>query len=187
MQGGSVLERVRLPSYLAIMKKLLLFFLSFALLAVGCRDNGPKRASVAPLPNMFPSLKELAAAVVQAVADSNEQLLRDFVVTESEYRDVVWVNLDTSETRQLPFDMSWGWNVRDTNISILRYLESYGGHDLQLTRINPPAEVRLRNQIRVHRGTVIFVADGRGDEEAWRILNVVLEYQGWYKVITYHD
>lgn len=158
-----------------------------ALAALGCGEIKPERAATAPLPHMFPSLESLVAAVVQAVADSNEQLLRDFVMTEAEYRDVVWANLDSMETKQVPMEMTWGWNVRDTETSISRYLGSYGGRELQLTRIAPAREVRERNQINVHRGVLIYVAQDGASEEAWKMLNVILEYQGWFKVITYHD
>jgi len=136
---------------------------------------------------MFESPKALAAAVVQAVADSNAELLHNFCLTEQEYRDVVWANLDSNEAKQIPFEMSWGWNVRDTDKSIRRYVQEYAHHELQLTTVHKPRDIRERNKIKIVRGTRIEVSSGQAEPEEWRMLNVILEYQGWYKVITYND
>lgn len=140
-----------------------------------------------PLPHMQPSMEALAATVVQALADSNVDLLYDLVVTKDEYRDVVWANLDPKEINGLPMEDAWLWNARDIDKAVGRFSSDYAHQDMQLIRVSPPRETRVRNEIKVHRGNWIEVAVRDQPEETWRLLNVVLEYKGWYKVIAYND
>ncbi len=141
------------------------------------------------MPNMFPSLESLAAAVVEAVADSNEAKLKSFCVTEQEYRDYVWAKLDPSETNQpgMPVEKAWSWVVRDTDKAARRYVLEYGNLELQMTKITPPKSAKEYPEIKVHRGMRVSVTDSGGSEEEWRLLNVILEYKGWFKVIAYND
>ncbi len=115
--------------------------------------------------------------------------LLSLCVTEQEYRDVVWANLDSSETSQpaMPLERAWSWVVRDTEKAANRYIGEFGGRELQLTKITPPQRVREYPKMKVHRAMRISVTVDGSLEEEWRLLNVVLEYQGWFKVITYND
>lgn len=172
-------------NYPCMNKIYLLIAVCLTSLGIGCGENRPK----APLPNMFPSLDALAAAVVAAVQDSSTEKLLSFCVTEQEYRDIVWANLDSSETSQpaMPVERAWSWVVRDSEKAAQRYVAEFGGRELQMTKTTPPQRVREYEKMKVHRAMRISVAVGGAAEEEWRLLNVVLEYQGWFKVITYND
>ncbi|MCB1060223.1 MAG: hypothetical protein KDB65_08325 [Calditrichaeota bacterium] len=181
------------------MKSVFLVSILFLLLA-GCGNKEKKtesavppteqseRSKEPPLPYMQPTLRDLAAAVVEAVADSNVDLLYNMMVTKDEYRDYVWANLDTVEVRGLTVDEVWGWNARDSDKAIGRMVGDYAHKEIQFTRLDPPRDIRTRGNIKVYRGNWIHVQPRDEQEEAtWRMINVVMEYQGWFKVITYDD
>lgn len=164
--------------------------LSFILLAVfvaSCSSN--KRAKEAPLPNMYSTLDALAAAVVGAIQDSSFEKLQALCLTEQEYRNVVWANLDSSETSQpaMTVERAWSWVVRDTEKAGKRYVSEYGNRELQLTNVGPVKNVKTYPAMAVHRGLRIAVSVDGTEPEEWRLLNVILEYKGWFKVITLND
>ncbi|MCB9357839.1 MAG: hypothetical protein H6508_08390 [Calditrichaeota bacterium] len=170
------------------MKTLLSISLLLALLFGCSTEKKPGQSKEPPLPHMQPSMQALAATVVQAVADSNVDLLYDLVVTKDEYRDVVWVNLDSVEIRGLLLEEVWGWNARDSDKAIARMVGDFAHKEFQMMRLDPPRDTRVRNEIKVHRGNWIHIQERDAPEEdTWRMINVVLEYQGWFKVITYDD
>ena len=151
----------------------------------GCGDESP--AEPAPLPNMFPSLAALADGVVEALEDSSLERLQSYCLTEQEYRDILWANLPAAEVQNMPVEKAWGWVKRDIDKASRRYIDDFGRHDLKLVKTTPPQEVRTYPQIKVHRAFRMTVSDRGAEPEEWRLLNVVLEYKGWYKVIAYND
>jgi hypothetical protein len=187
--GGLEYLRVRRRAFVIpmTMKTLISASLLFVLIFGCASEQKTTRTKEPPLPYMQPSMEALAAAVVQALADSNVDLLYNLVVTKDEYRDIVWANLDPKEINGLPMEEVWSWNARDIDKAIGRYSGEYAHKDMQLVRVNPPRETRIRNEIKVHRGNWIDVALRGEPEETWRLLNVVLEYEGWFKVIAYND
>ncbi|MBK8128187.1 MAG: hypothetical protein IPK53_04340 [bacterium] len=76
---------------------------------------------------------------------------------------------------------------RDIEKASRRYIDDFGRHDLKMVKTTPPQEVRTYPQIKVHRAFRMTVSDRGAEPEEWRLLNVVLEYKGWYKVIAYND
>ena len=151
----------------------------------GCKAYSPSEP--APLPNMFPSLEALAEGVVYAIEDSSLVRLQSFCLTEQEYRDVLWANLPEAEVRNMPVEKAWGWVKRDVEKASRRYIDDYGNHDLEIVKITPPQEIRTYPNLRVHRAYRITVSDRGAEPEEWRLLNVILEYKGWFKVIAYND
>jgi len=136
---------------------------------------------------MFPSLEALAEAVVTALEDSSVERLTSFCLTEQEYRDILWANLPEQETRGMPIEKAWGWVSRDVHKCSLRYMDDFGGSSLKLISVTPPQEVRSYLEIKVHRALRIKVSANGAEPEEWRLLNVILEYKGWFKVIAYND
>lgn len=156
-----------------------------ALWIFGCKANGPTEP--APLPNMFPSLEALAEAIVEAIQDSSLEKLQSYCLTEQEYREILWANLPEAEVRSMPVEKAWSWVKRDVEKSILRYTSDFGKHQLKIVKQTPPQEVRAYPNIKVHRAFRITVSDRGAEPEEWRLMNVVLEYKGWYKIIAYND
>ncbi|MBL0061416.1 MAG: hypothetical protein IPP40_08015 [bacterium] len=151
----------------------------------GCKAKGPSEP--APLPNMFPSLEALAEGIVEAVQDSSLERLQSYCLTEQEYRDVLWANLPEAEVRSMPVEKAWGWVKRDIEKASRRYIDDFGNHQLKIVKLTPPQEVRSYPNIKVHRAFRITVSDRGADPEEWRLMNVILEYKGWYKVVAYND
>ncbi len=136
---------------------------------------------------MFPSLEALADGVVEAIQDSSLERLQSFCLTEQEYRDILWANLPEQEVRNMPIEKAWGWVKRDVEKASRRYIDDFGGHKLTLVKISPPIEVRNYPNIKVHRAFRLSVSDRGAEPEEWRLLNVILEYKGWFKVVAYND
>lgn len=151
----------------------------------GCRSSGPSEP--APLPNMFPSLEAMAEGVVEAIQDSSLERLQSFCLTEQEYSEILWANLPEQEVRNMPVEKAWGWVKRDVEKASRRYIDDFGNHQLKIVKLTSPQEVRSYPNIKVHRAFRITVSDRGAEPEEWRLLNVILEYKGWFKVITYND
>ena len=177
----------------AVLRILLPMFQKLLLLAVVCLSiqscTVGKQANKSPLPNMYSSLDALAAAVVGAIADSSAEKLKALCVTEKEYREVVWANLDSAETshEQMPVERAWSWVERDVDKATRRYVAEFGNRDVRFLRLGAKKNVREYPNIKVHRGQRIVVTADGSDEQEWRLMNVVLEYKGWFKVIAYND
>lgn len=164
-----------------------LIFLAVLVFTIAACSKSERPAP--PLPGMFPSMADLCAAVVGAVQDSSVEKVKALCVTEQEYRDVIWANLDSSETSQakMPVERAWSWVERDVDKAAGRYVSEFGKRDVRFIRLGDKKNVRTYPNMKVHRGQRIIVTVDGAEEEEWRLLNIVLEYKGWFKVIAYND
>lgn len=166
-------------------KQILLALFSTYLFVQGCVSDSQKES--APLPYMFPSLEALALGVVEAIEDSSLERLKSFCLTEQEYHEILWAGLPEQEVRGMPVEKAWSWVVRDVEKAARRYIGDFGGMEIALVKIVPPQEVRSYPTMKVHRAFRVFASANGGEAEEWRLLNVILEYKGRFKVIAYND
>jgi hypothetical protein len=152
-------------------------------------DDGtnPLSADSLLLTNGFPSLDALGRAAVQALNDSSESALQGLMVTESEFRDVIFARTPDSLKAGLPCEQAWLFNVSDSRLAIRRKLESFGGKHLRFVKTFV-ADTTLRYPGKTVFRNVMIVAENPGDGQQvpFRFLNVVGMVGGRCKVVAFH-
>jgi hypothetical protein len=137
--------------------------------------------------NTYGSLDDLARATIKAVEDSNETALRELLVSENEFRNVIWINMDAGEVNGITVEKAYGWNVRDAQKAVNRLLYDWGGKPYKLVKAEVLKETRRFERLSVLRGVVITVRDSKGELQQWNLLNVVVEMNGRYKAIAFDE
>ncbi len=161
------------------------FILLFAVVCCNERRAFEVASADIPLSNTYGSAEDLARAAIRAIEDSSEAGLQALQVSEQEYRNVIWLNLDAKEIGGLGVDKAWGWVQRDGVKAVNRALYDWGGRKWELVETRVLHEVRPRNRMNIIRGLAIVVEDKNGERETWDLLNVVVEMNGRYKVVAF--
>ncbi|HEY3294537.1 MAG TPA: hypothetical protein VGL38_03805 [bacterium] len=154
-------------------------------------DDGTNRMSAdsSLLSQGYRSLNDLGRAAVQALNDTSADELAQLMVTEPEFRDVIFARTPDSLKAGLPWNEAWLMNVSDSHLAIRRKLESLGGQNLRFIRTFVgdstattvfPGKTTYRN--------VIIVAEkpDDGQQIQFRFMNVVAMVGGRCKVVAFH-
>jgi hypothetical protein len=152
-------------------------------------DDGtnPMSADSNLLSSGFPSLAALGEATVKALNDSSADELFKLMVTEREFRDVIFARTPDSLKAGLPVEQAWKWNVSESGLAISRKLIALGGKHLTFlgatvkdTTTVFPGKTTYRN--------VAITAENKDDGNVieFRFLNVVAMVGGRCKVVAFH-
>lgn len=146
----------------------------------GCGRTSPLLA------NAFPSVEQLAAAVVDAVSRNDTATLRALALDEQEFREHVWPELPAARPeRNLPFSYVWGDLRQKSDQALAATVARYTGRRYTLVSVRFDGEATRYPSYVVHRETVVKVRDDQGVEADLRLFGSSLEKDGAWKVFSY--
>jgi hypothetical protein len=158
-----------------------------AIAAASCTTSPaePSRAP-APLAHTFESPDTLARAVLDALAKRDSDRLKALQLSEIEFRQHVWPELDTSRPeRNVPFEYAWGQLKQHSDGSLTGTLGRYGGRSLQFVRTRFTGETTRYQTFSVMRESEIIAADESGRELILRLYGSAMLKDGRYKLYSF--
>jgi hypothetical protein len=145
----------------------------------------PTRAAV-PLANTFESAEALARTVLAALSDKDLPRLRALALSEAEFREVVWPELETSRPeRNVPFDYAWGQMKQRSDGSLQGTFGRYSGRPLTLVRVRFTGETTQYKSFVVMRESEVIAADDTGRELVLHLYGSALVKDGRHKLFSY--
>lgn len=167
------------------MKKFLLVFAA-AVAAASCSTPAEPSRSPAPLANTFESPDALARAVLDALAKNDADRLKAMQLSEAEFRDHVWPELDTSRPeRNVPFDYAWGQMKQRSDGSLSGTVGRYGGRTLRFVETRFTGDSTQYKTFTVMRESEIIAADDTGRELILRLYGSAMVKDGRYKLYSF--
>ena len=149
--------------------------------------TNPMSADSGLLSGGYPSLAALGAATVKALNDSSSDELQKLMVTEQEFRDVIFARTPDSLKAGLPVEQAWNWNVETSDLAIHRKLQSYGGKHLHFLSATVRDTTTVFPGKTTYRNVMIAAEDpDDGKQVQFRFLNVVAMVGGRCKVVAFH-
>ena len=156
------------------------------LTAGGCAGDGGSERPLSPLHHTFPSKEALSLAVLEALAASDFDALRDLALDEVEFRTAVWPDLPSSRPeRNVPFDYAWGDLHQKSINSLRRTVTRHGGERYELVGVRFEGETTPYRTYQVHRETLLDLRDEEGDELTLALFGSILERDGEFKLFSY--
>jgi hypothetical protein len=152
-------------------------------------DDGtnPLSADSGLLSNSFPSLTALGEATVKALNDSSAEELFKLMVTEHEFRDVIFARTPDSLKAGLPVEQAWSWNVETSGLAISRKLEALGGRHFHFLSASVKDTTTVFPGKTTYRNVMIKAENSEnGKQVEFRFLNVVAMVGGRCKVVAFH-
>jgi hypothetical protein len=169
------------------------------LLSAGCGEGdaaeGPARiAEVRPVPQTIAleggvaSLDELLRTVERALADSDTARLFDLMVSEREYREVLYPALPASQPPiNAPFETIWVTHFPEAYRGLLRTVGLYGGRDLHILELRFDRPDQDFGRFILHETSRVDIqVDGRREDNR-RLFGSVIHAGGRWKVLSYPD
>ena len=132
------------------------------------------------------SPESLAEAVLEALEDNDKEALEALWVTREEHRELLWNQLPERNT--FPFEYVRQLNEMNTRKGINNIIRRYGGQKFELVSLEFMEPSESYEGFSVHFGPKLTVrrsADGLEGELP--ILDVVLEWDGRWKLMNYED
>ena len=157
---------------------ILWLLMSTVVLMLGCASSS--------LSNSFSSPEELAQAVLDALADKDEDALWALIITPEEHHDLLWDQLP--ESRTYSFEYAREWSERNSRKGLRNALKRFGGTRFELTKVEFTEESEEYDDFTVFFGTKLHVrrvSDGRTG--TLPILDVMVVYDGRWKLMNYEE
>jgi hypothetical protein len=124
--------------------------------------------------------------VLDALAANDVDRLKALPLSESEFREHVWPELDTSRPeRNVPFEYAWGQLKQRSDEFLRQTLARYGGRRLALVRIGFTGETTQYTSFAVMRDSEVVATDDTGRELVLRLYGSVMVKDGRYKMFSY--
>jgi hypothetical protein len=161
--------------------------LAATLVAAGCTTSPaePSRP-LTPLANTFESPEALARAVLAALEQRDSGRLKALQLSETEFREHVWPELDTSRpARNVPFEYAWGQMKQRSDGSLGATLSRYGGRSLRFVQTRFTGDTTAYQSFSVMRESEIVAADDTGRELILRLYGSAMLKDGRYKLYSY--
>ena len=156
----------------------------------GAKQGGKPEVEqpVATLATEYRSERELAEAVLRAVAANDAEALGRLRVGRTEYLDLLWPEFPQAKDPRHTLAPEFHWNLLDSSSAagIRDVLADFGGSDFELLEVRPSAGVVEYDTFRLLRKFELRVRrrpDGR--EGVLRILGSIVERGGRYKLLSY--
>jgi hypothetical protein len=157
-----------------------------ALATAACSNPSEPSRSAVLLSHTFESADALAGAVLDALARSDAEGLRQLALSETEFRDHVWPELPTSRPeRNVPFEYAWGQMKQRSDGSLGATLSRYGGRRLRFVQTRFTGETTAYQSFSVMRESEIVAADDTGRELILRLYGSAMLKDGRYKLYSY--
>lgn len=157
----------------------------FALAVAGCTQPTTP-STTAPLSNTFADPEALAQAVLARLASRDIDGLRDLALSEQEFKDHVWPELDTSRPeRNVPFEYAWGQLKQRSDGVLDSTVSRYAGKPLKFLRTRYRGETTQYKSFVVMRESEIVAADETGRELVLQLFGSAMVKDGRYKIFSY--
>lgn len=155
-------------------------FLFVGGLLVGCSEI----AADSPLTHAYTSPEALAEAALTALADRDDDALRDLMITREEYETLLWPSMPDRE--HMPFDFVWSVTGPRSRKARREALDRFGGLPMELVRIDLGDEVERYEGFALHKGATMTVrrAD-TGEEGSLPLIDVLVEMGGGWKFMNF--
>lgn len=156
-----------------------------ALAMVACtQPTSPSNKT--PLANTFESPEALAQAVLTGVINRDAAGLRALALSELEFKDHVWPELDTSRPeRNVPFEYAWGQMKQRSDGSLEGTLARYADKPLKFVRTRYVGETTQYKSFAVMRESEVVAIDETGRELVLQLFGSAMLKDGRYKVFSY--
>ena len=163
-----------------------ILFLAAVLVTAACSAPSEPTRSAVSLANTFESSEALARGVLAALSDRDLPRLRTLALSEAEFRDVVWPELDTSRPeRNVPFEYAWGQMKQRSDGSLQSTFGRYSGRPLKLVRARFTGETTQYRSFAVMRESEIIATDETGRDLVLRLYGSAMVKDGRYKLFSY--
>lgn len=156
-----------------------------AMAMAGCsQPNAP--SSKAPLTHTFGSPDALAQAVLDRLARRDIDGLKALALSEQEFQDHVWPELDTSRPeRNVPFAYAWGQLKQRSDGVLASTVSRYAGRPLKFVRTSFRGETTEYKSFAVMRESEIVAADETGRELVLQLFGSAMLKDGRYKLFSF--
>ncbi len=156
-----------------------------AVAMIGCTQPTSPSSKI-PLSNTFESPEALAQAVLTRLASRDVAGLKALALSEQEFKDHVWPELDTSRPeRNVPFDYAWGQMKQRSDGYLDGTVGRYGGQQLRFVRTKFTGETTKYESFSVMRESEIVAADETGRELVLQLFGSAMVKDGRYKLFSY--
>jgi len=143
-------------------------------------------SSKTPLSQTFESPEALAQAVLARLASKDVPGLRALALTEQEFKDHVWPELDSSRPeRNVPFEYAWGQLKQRSDGSLDAVVSRYAGRSLRFVRTSYRGETTQYKSFAVMRESEIVAADETGRELVLQLFGSAMVKDGRYKLFSF--
>lgn len=157
----------------------------FALAMAGCTQPSSP-SSKAPLAHTFGTPEALAQAVLDHLARRDIDGLRALALSEQEFKDHVWPELDTSRPeRNVPFEYAWGQLKQRSDGVLASTVSRYAGRPLTFVRTSYRGETTQYKSFAVMRESEIVAADETGRELVLQLFGSAMVKDGRYKLFSF--
>lgn len=156
-----------------------------AVAMIGCTQPTSPSSKI-PLANTFATPEALAQAVLRHLASRDAAALKALALSEQEFRDHVWPELDTSRPeRNVPFEYAWGQMKQRSDGSLDGTLSRYAGKPLRFVRTRYAGETTKYASFSVMRDSEIVAADETGRELVLQLFGSAMVKDGRYKLFSF--
>ncbi|MDP3719665.1 MAG: hypothetical protein Q8T13_18040 [Acidobacteriota bacterium] len=156
-----------------------------ALAMAGCTQPAAP-ASKNPLSNTFETPEALAQAVLDRLARRDVDGLKALALSEQEFKDHVWPELDTSRPeRNVPFEYAWGQLKQRSDGYLDTTVGRYAGQKLRFVSTKYTGEATKYETFSVMRESEIVAADDTGRELVLRLFGSAMVKDGRYKLFSF--
>lgn len=164
----------------------LLFTFHFVLLTSLVACTQPASPSRVPLAHTFETPEALAQAVLAGLASRDVEGLKALALSEQEFKDHVWPELDTSRPeRNVPFEYAWGQLKQRSDGVLAGTVDRYAGRPLTFRRTSYRGETTQYKSFVVMRESEIVAADETGKELVLQLFGSAMLKDGRYKVFSF--
>lgn len=148
--------------------------------AVGCEKSVWKES--------LDSLDQLGIAVVDALNRKDIAELNRLRVQRQEYFEWIWPAFPASRPpSNFPGDFAWSNLNRKCNIGMKKWINRYGGQNLQFVSIRFDQPQENYDGFHLLRGTVLTLQNAAGEQQELEILGSVIVKDDRYKLLSYED
>jgi hypothetical protein len=134
------------------------------------------------------SLEELLRTVERALAESDTARLFDLMVSEREYREVVYPELPASQPPiGASFESIWVTHFPDAYRGLLHGLRDYGGRDVRILEVRFDLPDQDFGRFILHETSRVDIeVEGRREDDR-RLFGSVIHAGDQWKVLSYTD
>lgn len=156
-----------------------------AMAMAGCTQPAAPSSKI-PLSNTFETPEALAQAVLDRLARRDIDGLRALALSEQEFKDHVWPELDTSRPeRNVPFEYAWGQLKQRSDGVLDSTVSRYAGQPLRFLRTSYRGETTQYKSFAVMRENEIVAADDTGKELVLKLYGSAMAKDGRYKLFSF--
>ena len=134
--------------------------------------------------NSLDSPDQIGLAVVDALNNKDIEQLNRLRVQREAYVSWIYPALPKSN---FPPDFAWSNLNKNCNIGMKRWIDRYGGLNLNYKNIRFDRPTESYDGFQVLRGTVLVLQDSSGKEMELEILGSIIVMKNRYKLLSYKD